>query len=76
MEKKFNQREYINDWNKKNKFQFNVKLNIEEAIKIDVLLRFLNISRPDFVREAYENLKIKNNITEEKIEELKKKEGK
>ncbi len=57
MEKKFNQKEYINKWKKENKSQFKVDLNKAEKEELDRILEMLNISKADFLRNAIKNFK-------------------
>lgn len=59
MEKKFNQVKYIDNFRKQNKAQFNVDLNIEEKKELDALLKELNLSKTQFLRNAIAELKAK-----------------
>lgn len=57
MEKKFNQNQYIKEFNKKNYKQFKTELPIEEKEKIDAFLKANNMSKVEFIRRAYIYLK-------------------
>ena len=60
MEKqKFNQNKYIQEWNKQNKRQFKVNLNIPEYEELKNLLKENNLSNVQFVRNALNELKKK-----------------
>lgn len=62
MEKeKFNQSKYIQEWNKQNKRQFKVNLNIPEYEELKKLLKENNLSNVQFVRNALNDLKNKSN---------------
>ena len=62
MEKeKFNQSKYIQEWNKQNKRQFKVNLNISEYEELKTLLKENNLSNVQFVRNALNDLKNKSN---------------
>ncbi len=56
---KFNQKKYIIEWNKKNKKQFKVNLNIPEYEELKELLKKNNLSNVQFIRNAIEELKKK-----------------
>ena len=58
-EKKFDSNKYKLDWAKKNKKQFKVDLNIKEYDDLCSLLNKKNITKVDFVRNAFEELKKK-----------------
>ena len=58
-EKKFNQKEYIIQYRKKHKKQFNVDLNNKEYDDLIKLLKEKNLTKVQFVRNAYEELKNK-----------------
>ena len=53
---KFNQKEYINDWKKKNRVQWKVDLPIEEKEKYDKILSEKGLSRRDFLKLAFDKL--------------------
>ena len=57
MEKKFNQKEYINNWKKQHKAQFKVDLNKDEKAELDELLEKKGITKAQFLRDAIENFK-------------------
>lgn len=58
-QKKFNQSKYIQEWNKQNKKQFKVNLNIPEYEELKNLLKENNLSNVQFVRNALNELKKK-----------------
>lgn len=53
----FNQSKYITTWQKENKKQFKVSLDLNEFEEADKLLKENNLSKIDFVRLALKNLK-------------------
>ena len=57
MESKFNQQEYINNFNKVKYTQFNVRLSKEEKMELDELLRKANISGAEFIKNSIKKLK-------------------
>lgn len=59
--KKFNEKEYINEYNKKYKC-FNTRILLEEAKKIDKILRKIGMSKASFVRWGIEELEKQNNL--------------
>ena len=59
MQEKFNQTEYIREYNKKHYSYFKVQLKKEEVEELEKLLKKLNMSKPDFVRRSIEILKEK-----------------
>ena len=52
MESKFNQQEYINNFNKVKYTQFNVRLSKEEKMELDELLKKANISGAEFIKKS------------------------
>ena len=54
--KKFNQKEYINNYKKAHKRQFKVDLNIDEKEELDKLLEKANLTKVQFVRNAKKEL--------------------
>lgn len=58
-QEKFNQSKYIQEWNKQNKKQFKVNLNIPEYEELKNLLKKNNLSNVQFVRNALNELKKK-----------------
>lgn len=54
---KFNQSQYINDYRKAKKKQFNVDLNKEEFEELNKILKDKNMTKVDFVRQALKRLK-------------------
>ena len=58
-QEKFNQSKYIQEWNKQNKKQFKVNLNIPEYEELKNLLKENNLSNVQFVRNALNELKKK-----------------
>lgn len=73
---KFNQKEYINEYNKQHYSIFKVSLKKEEKKELNKLLKQNNLTNADFLRNAIKDLK--GEINNEKIsyEELGKKLGK
>lgn len=57
MEKKFNQKEYNKEFNKKHYRQFKTELPIAEKEEIDNFLKEINMSKVEFIRKAYAHLK-------------------
>ena len=55
----FNKSQYDMEYRKKHKKQFNVDLNIEEHEEITNFLKSKNITRVKFVRDAFKELKEK-----------------
>lgn len=55
----FDQRKYKNEYRKKNTKQFNVDLNIEEHQEITNFLKIRNITKVKFIRDAFKELKEK-----------------
>lgn len=53
MEKKFNKREYDNQYQRENYLQFKAKLKPEEKLEIDKWLNEVNLNKTEFIREAY-----------------------
>ena len=56
---KFNQKEYIVKWQKEHKTKFAVDLNKEEYNDLCILLKSKNLTKVQFVRDAFEDLKKK-----------------
>lgn len=56
---KFNQKEYISNYKKTHIKQFKVDLNNDIYNDLCNLLKLKNITKADFVRNAYEELKKK-----------------
>lgn len=54
--KEFNQKKYIQEYNKEHYKPFNVRLKKDEYEKLEELLKEKNLSKPDFLRKAIENL--------------------
>ena len=50
--KEFNQNEYIKEYNKKHYSYLKVQLKKEEKEELDQLLKKLNISKPEFIRQC------------------------
>ena len=50
--KEFNQNEYIREYNKKHYSYLKVQLKKEEKEELDQLLKELNISKPEFIRQC------------------------
>lgn len=65
--KKFNEKEYINEYNKKKYKCFNTRILPEEAKKIDKILRDRGMSKASFVRWGIEELEKQNNLEQSKI---------
>jgi len=59
MKKEFNQKEYINNYQKENYLQFKAKLKPEEKLEIDKWLDAVNLSKPEFIKEAYQLMREK-----------------
>ena len=55
----FDQRKYKNEYRKKYTKQFNVDLNIEEHQEITNFLKLRNITKVKFIRDAFKELKEK-----------------
>lgn len=55
--KKFDKRKYDNEFHKTYYSQFKVALKKEEYNELCILLKEKNISKVDFVRKAFEDLK-------------------
>ncbi|HAB67239.1 MAG TPA: hypothetical protein DCE23_07720 [Firmicutes bacterium] len=51
--KKFNKREYDNQYQRENYLQFKAKLKPEEKLEIDRWLNEVNLNKTEFIREAY-----------------------
>lgn len=64
MKSKFNQQEYINNFNKENYSQFNVRLTKEEKKELDKLLKKMNLTKADFLK--YATKKLKEELNEKK----------
>ena len=62
MKKEFNQQKYINEFNKENYSQFNVRLKKEEKEELDKLLKKAKISKSDFVRKEVKKMKEELNM--------------
>ena len=62
MEKKFNQKEYINNWKKQHKAQFKVDLNKDEKEELDKLLEEKGITKAQFLRDSIKQLKEDSNV--------------
>ena len=56
-EKKFNQSEYIKEYNKKHYASLRVQLKKEEKEELDQLLKANNLTMPQFIRNAIADLK-------------------
>lgn len=56
---KFDKKKYDKKYRDKYKHQFNVDLNIEEYEELSKLLELKKISKVDFVRNAFQELKKK-----------------
>lgn len=59
METKFNQKKYIQQYNKDHYKTFKVDLKIEELEELNQLLKKMKLSKADFLREAIRQLKNK-----------------
>ena len=57
MEEEFNQKKYINEFNKANYTQFNVRLLKYEKKELEQLLKAYNINNADFLRKSIKNFK-------------------
>lgn len=57
--KKFNQKEYIQQYQKEHYSIFKVKLKKEEKKKLDELLATANLNQAQFLRNAIQDLKNK-----------------
>lgn len=57
MKSEFNQREYINNFNKENYSQFNVRLAKDEKKELDELLKKANLTKAIFLKYATKKLK-------------------
>ncbi|MDY2804467.1 MAG: hypothetical protein SOT91_03780 [Bacilli bacterium] len=57
--KKFDSNKYKQDWARKNKRQFKVDLNVDEYNDLCFLLNRKNITKVDFVRNAFKELQKK-----------------
>lgn len=55
--KEFNQTDYIREYNKKHYSYFKVQLKKEEADELNQLLKKLNLSKPEFIRQAIKKFK-------------------
>lgn len=71
MKKEFNQKEYINDYKKKNYKQFNVRMPVKETEEIEHFLKVKDINKTDFIRRAYEIAKIEFGELEEQPRKIK-----
>lgn len=78
MDKKFDQKKYIKEYNKNNYKQFKAELPKEEKEYIDKFLKENNLSKAEFIRKAYKILKgefymykeeVKKYLEENKIEQ-------
>ena len=54
--KKFNQKEYINNYKKEHKRQFKADLKIDEKEELDELLEKANLTKIQFIRNAKKEL--------------------
>lgn len=59
MEKKFDKIKYIDDYNKKNYGRFETKIKKELFLEIEDFRNRMNLSRAEFIEQAYILLKIK-----------------
>lgn len=57
MNKKFNQKEYIKEHNKKKYSQFKTELKKEEKKEIDKYLNIFNLSKAEFIRNSFKKFK-------------------
>ena len=55
--KKFDSTKYKNEWRKANKVKFAVDLNKDEYFNLCELLKVKNLTKVQFVRNAFEELK-------------------
>lgn len=58
---KFNQKKYIQQYQKKNYSVFKVDLKKEEKLELDTLLKKENLTKAQFLRNAIQELKEKLN---------------
>ena len=54
---KFNQQKYIQNYNKEHYKEFRAYLKQEEMIELQKLLKKMNLSKSDFLRNAIQKLK-------------------
>lgn len=57
MKKEFDQQKYINEFNKGNYSQFNVRLTKDEKKELDELLSLAKLKSSDFIRISIKKLK-------------------
>lgn len=57
MQEKFNQKEYIQKYNKDHYSTFKVDIKKEEMEELNILLEQLNLSKAQFLRNAINDLK-------------------
>ena len=62
MEKEFNQKEYIKEYQKENYKQFKTKLKPNEMEKINDFLKENNMNKREFVKNAYKTLMLEKEI--------------
>ncbi len=65
-DKKFNKKDYDNNYQKDHYLQFKAKLKPEEKLEIDKWLKEVKLNKTEFIKEAYQLMKEKYK-EEEKI---------
>lgn len=62
MEKEFNQKEYIKEYQKENYKQFKTKLKPNEMEEVNQFLKDNNMNKREFVKNAYKTLMLKKEV--------------